>query len=612
MASVALHHLAEHVQDCIGHFEWSECAANCIKTGVYHITQIALGGAECAHSDGFVLEEACSDHAHCAHDPAPAGEAHGDSAHHVVNHLAVHLALPFFACVITALGIGEALHRIPYFRNLPESFVVVVVAAILGLGLRLASHPDSFQIDNFRPVSASTMNLVLLPIIIFTSGWSVPFKHLFNNFGYIVVFAVLGTIISTAAITAMIMWTGSLGWHRIVNMRPAVATAVLMSATDPVATLATFAKKKVEPTLNVLVFGESIVNDAVAVVLFGIVNMDEPDDYYSTNWHKSVLKTVAELLLGSMACGFLVACFMVLAYRCLDHWTHGHISPSFKMIYVISAGYFVNAVAESVEYSGIIACLFAGLTMSMYLRPLLGEQDYKRAGDHLQILAEFGDLTVFIMVGITTALLKSTLGVKFGCFLFIFCIIGRAMSVAPCALICNACRMALRQPILCNLKTSVMMWHAGLRGGIALTLVLQLNDWVNHQGDDEVKTVLVTATFLVISLLLVVMGGTTDKMLDALEIDTGVKEDDVKYDELNQTAAEIGPNDTFLWKVWKISHRGMHKALVGDAVLQNYIRHLEGDIQEHGHGDHEEKGEQAGNAVEGEVEAGKAEAAASA
>ena len=41
----------------------------------------------------------------------------------------------------------------------------------------------------------------------------------------------------------------------------------LISAVDPVATLAIFAALDVEPTLYMLVFGESVLNDAVAIVL---------------------------------------------------------------------------------------------------------------------------------------------------------------------------------------------------------------------------------------------------------------------------------------------------------------------------------------------------------
>ena len=41
----------------------------------------------------------------------------------------------------------------------------------------------------------------------------------------------------------------------------------LISAVDPVATLAIFSALDVDPILYMLVFGESILNDAVAIVL---------------------------------------------------------------------------------------------------------------------------------------------------------------------------------------------------------------------------------------------------------------------------------------------------------------------------------------------------------
>ena len=41
----------------------------------------------------------------------------------------------------------------------------------------------------------------------------------------------------------------------------------LISAVDPVATLAIFHALHVDPTLNMLVFGESVLNDAVSIVL---------------------------------------------------------------------------------------------------------------------------------------------------------------------------------------------------------------------------------------------------------------------------------------------------------------------------------------------------------
>ena len=52
----------------------------------------------------------------------------------------------------------------------------------------------------------------------------------------------------------------------------------LISAVDPVATLAIFQALDVDPVLNMLVFGESILNDAVAIVLTTtILEIDSPE-----------------------------------------------------------------------------------------------------------------------------------------------------------------------------------------------------------------------------------------------------------------------------------------------------------------------------------------------
>mmetsp|Transcript_15186 Transcript_15186/g.34628 ORF Transcript_15186/g.34628 Transcript_15186/m.34628 type:complete len:641 (-) Transcript_15186:51-1973(-) len=553
--------VAGPVQDCQGHFRpWSQCDKMCERRHTYVIDALAHnGGMTCEHADGHVTTEPCTG-GKCPYDELPPAGLmpNDDKVTHVVHSVALHMQLPFFLCVVLSLALGEVLHKVPGFKALPESFVVVVVSAVLGFCLRFFGHADRFETEDVRPVSSGTMNLVLLPIIIFQSGWSVPIKHMFKNFGYIVIFAVLGTLLSAAGITGMIMATAKLGLHGVTDLRSAVAVAVIMSATDPVATLATFARKKVEPTLNILVFGESIINDAVAIVLFNLINADESTEMFGREWSSLAAHTVVQLLLGSIFIGFGVACVLVSLYRGLHHY--GHLSSSFKFLYVLSSAYLTNAVAESMHHSGIIACLFSGITMSIYLRPQLGEEDYKRAGQHLQLLAEFADLAVFIMVGVTTALLKSTNGIKFGTYLFFFAIAGRALSVFPCAGICNSIRVCLREPALCSMRSATMMWHAGLRGGIALTLVMQLNDWA------EDKTVLVTATFLVITLLLVVMGGTTDFMLGFLGIETGIEEPNVKYEEL-QALAKEKEGDSLTWRATKLTHRCLHKALVGDSAV---------------------------------------------
>ena len=61
---------------------------------------------------------------------------------------------------------------------------------------------------------------------------------------------------------------GSVGISYPLTLLDALVFGALISATDPVATLAIFHALDVDQTLYMLVFGESVLNDAVAVVLF--------------------------------------------------------------------------------------------------------------------------------------------------------------------------------------------------------------------------------------------------------------------------------------------------------------------------------------------------------
>merc|ERR1719329_1498485 len=88
------------------------------------------------------------------------------------------------------------------------------------------------------------------------------------------IFACVGSLIAFMTVGFIIFYTGNMGFHTVTMARTAFAYASLVSATDPVATLATYSSLKVDPLLNIMVFGDSTFNDAVAIVLFKVLNSD--------------------------------------------------------------------------------------------------------------------------------------------------------------------------------------------------------------------------------------------------------------------------------------------------------------------------------------------------
>lgn len=66
-----------------------------------------------------------------------------------------------------------------------------------------------------------------------------------------------------------------------------------------------------------------------------------------------------------------------------------------------------------------------------------------------------------------------------------------------------------------------MMWHAGLRGGIALVLCFGLGDWVDVLDGEGTRAALTEATFALICVFLLVFGGSTQLCLKLLKIPMG-------------------------------------------------------------------------------------------
>lgn len=110
---------------------------------------------------------------------------------------------------------------------------------------------------------------VLLPPIILNSGYELHQANFFRNIGSILTFAFAGTFIS-AVVLGIILFIWSWGPLESLEISfvEAIGVGATLSATDPVTILAIFNTYQVDPKLYTVIFGESILNDAVAIVMF--------------------------------------------------------------------------------------------------------------------------------------------------------------------------------------------------------------------------------------------------------------------------------------------------------------------------------------------------------
>jgi sodium/hydrogen exchanger 8 len=184
---------------------------------------------------------------------------------------------------------------------IPESAAAILVGvAIGGLARGLSPSEEELEFLSFEP---ELFFFLLLPPIIFEAGYSLRKKSFFANFWTISLFAVGGTLVSTFIVGYAVYTAGLMD---IVDIDKSSALEALMfgaliSAVDPVATLSIMGNSEIncDPLLYSLVFGESVLNDAVSIVLFNTFS-----SFYKAGTKFSTATAVEVKVAGT--CAYLI------------------------------------------------------------------------------------------------------------------------------------------------------------------------------------------------------------------------------------------------------------------------------------------------------------------
>ncbi|CAN7991057.1 unnamed protein product, partial [Ixodes hexagonus] len=143
----------------------------------------------------------------------------------------------------------------------PESCILIVIGVVIGLLLFYTG------LTSVGPLTPDVFFLFMLPPIVLDAGYYMPNRSFFDNLGSIMTYAVLGTVWNTLTIGLCLWGVGLTGLYGTeVPLLDALLFSSIISAVDPVAVLAVFEEIHVNDVLYILVFGESLLNDAVTVV----------------------------------------------------------------------------------------------------------------------------------------------------------------------------------------------------------------------------------------------------------------------------------------------------------------------------------------------------------
>lgn len=220
-----------------------------------------------------------------------------------------------------------------------------------------------------------------------------------------------------------------------------------------------------------MVFGESVLNDAVAIVLtrtlLSFNDGSEPNRAHIVRaFAVFIIEFLSSLVVGA---GFGVASSFTLSrldLRSSDEDIVLVVALCFAFPW--TAYYF----AEALQISGVVTLLFCGIVMAQYTRPRMSAEAAQHASRFFKCTAVAAELFVFIYLGeavFTFPILHNTVW-RLLCVAILACAVGRFHVFFGVQLTNAYRRYQRRADTQFSFGVSVVMWWSGLRGGVAFAL----------------------------------------------------------------------------------------------------------------------------------------------
>jgi monovalent cation:H+ antiporter, CPA1 family len=378
--------------------------------------------------------------------------------------------------------------------RLPTTVGVTLAGAISSLLLILLDELGVVGVRGWAARLLETLNFSefvlggILSALLFAGALSLDTRQVLRQRTSILTLAFVSTLISTA-----LLGVTSYAVFRMLGLELPLMWALLFGAlvspTDPVAVLDLLKREKVPKRIETLIAGESLFNDGIGIVVFLVLGALAGVG----GGHGAVDPSVGSALLlfaqeagGGVLFGLGLGAIGYYFTKTID----GHGIEVLITLAVVIGGY---AAAFELGVSGPLAMVIAGLVISNFKDDVFAEQTRELAEDFWELLDELLNVILFAFIGLTVLLAHPSPR-----------LIVASLILVPAALVARFGSVGLpftwiRRRETYGPWTARLLTWAGLRGGIAIGLVLSLPDSAN-------RDILLTPTFAIVLFTIVVQG----------------------------------------------------------------------------------------------------------
>jgi len=408
--------------------------------------------------------------------------------------LTTQIALLFLLLIACLAAIALKRLQVPFTVGL------VIIGLVAGW---LANKIPGLAILQEITLSHELILFLFVPPLVFESALNTNSRLLFRNLSPVAMLAVPGLLLSTAIVSFLLTWLTPLDFPQ------ALLFGAMISATDPVAVIALFKEFGVPNRLTILVEGESLFNDASAIVTFNIILAVSASGVFGAATIVQGLFQAAAVFAGGILVGTILAVGMAYSLT----WAEDNALLQATVSGIVA--YLAFIIAEhGLHVSGVIAVMTAGLIVGWLKSNRVKPEVRVFLHEFWDYAAFFANSLIFLLIGSSTAVLlamterDSYLGSSIF-WAIAAALLARAVVVYTLVPLVN--RLSKSEPIDWCYQT-VSFW-GGLRGAVALALALSL------APDFPQRDLIMVLTLSVALFTIISSGLTMGNLLHALKLD---------------------------------------------------------------------------------------------
>jgi CPA1 family monovalent cation:H+ antiporter len=388
----------------------------------------------------------------------------------------------FLIVLSVSLSVATVARIFSWVRQIPYTLLLVIVGLILAfIDIRLVNLSPELILEIF------------LPPLLFEAAWNVRWRDLKEKWFPVTLFAIFGVIISVVGVAF------ALHQFTALSLMTALLVGASISTTDPVSVVALFREVGASKQLSILMEGESLFNDGVAVVIFVLlIEIIQGTKDFSTATTIARFFTFAGIGVGM---GCLVGFGISYLTQRLD-------LPLVEQSLTLVSAYGSYLITEELGGSGVIGVVTVGLILGNFgSRVGMNPRTRLLVSEFWGFLAFFVNSIVFLLIGdrIKISSLSDNLDLIFVAIAAV--LITRLIAIYGLG---NLSNWIAKTNI--TLGEQTVLWWAGLRGSVSIALALSVPVTLIER-QEVIETV-----FGVVLFTLLIQGLTTKWLLEKLNL----------------------------------------------------------------------------------------------